>query len=88
MGEWPPKILGDKTSFAAQQCFTKTFRYFVIKFQCFVIWEKSVPDLGRKKEQKNEKKKFITAKSGVVGIKGYHNTYNRVKYFLPYLSRF
>ena len=64
MGEWPPKILGDKTSFAAQQCFTKTFRCFVIKFQCFVIWEKSVPDLGRKKGQKNEKKNLSLPKVG------------------------
>ena len=28
------------------------------------------------------------AKSGLVGMKGYLETYNPMKYFLPYLSRF
>ena len=31
---------------------------------------------------------LIAAKSGLVGMKGYLKTYNHVKYFLPYLSRF
>ena len=38
-----------------------------------------------------EKKKeinFIAAKSGLVGMKGYLETYNHMKYFLPHLSRF
>ena len=45
----------------------------------------------KKKEKKKEKKKainLIVAKSGLVGLKGYLETYNRMKYFLPYLSRF
>ena len=31
---------------------------------------------------------LIAAKSGSVGMKGYLETYNHMKYFLPYLSRF
>ena len=44
----------------------------------------------KKKGKKKEKKEinFIAAKSGLVGIKGYLETYNHMKYFLPYLSRF
>ena len=47
----------------------------------------------RKKRKKRKKKKkkeinLIAAKSGLVGIKGYLETYNPIKYFLPYLSRF
>ena len=51
----------------------------------------------KKKEKKREKKgkkgkkkeiNLIAAKSGLVGMKGYLETYNRMKYFLPYLSRF
>ena len=30
----------------------------------------------------------IAAKRGLVGMKGYFKTYNDMKYFLPYLSRF
>ena len=41
-----------------------------------------------KKKKKKERKNLIAAKSGLVGMKGYHKTYNCVKYFLPYLSRF
>ena len=42
----------------------------------------------RKKKRKNKEKKLIAAKSGFVGMKGYLKTYNRAKYFLPYLNRF
>ena len=42
----------------------------------------------KKKKEKKEKKKLIAAKSGLVGMKGYLKTYNDMKYFLPYLSRF
>ena len=31
---------------------------------------------------------LIAVKSGLVGMKGYLETYNHMKYFLPYLSRF
>ena len=43
-----------------------------------------------KKGKKKEKKEInlIAAKSGLVGIKGYLETYNPMNYFLPYLSRF
>ena len=47
----------------------------------------------KKKEKKGKKKEkkeinLIAAKSGLVGMKGYLETYNHMKYFLPYLSRF
>ena len=45
----------------------------------------------KKKKKKKVKKKeinLIAAKSGLVGMKGYLETYNPMKYFLPYLSRF
>ena len=47
----------------------------------------------KKKEKKGEKKEkkeinLIAAKSGLVGMKGCLETYNPMKYFLPYLSRF
>ena len=42
----------------------------------------------KKKKRKKKEKNLIAAKSGLVGIKGYFKTYNRVKYFLPYLSCF
>ena len=42
----------------------------------------------KKKEKKKKEKNLIAAKSGLVGIKGYLKTYNHIKYFLPYLSRF
>ena len=31
---------------------------------------------------------LIAAKNGLLGMKGYLETYNHMKYFLPYLSRF
>ena len=44
---------------------------------------------GKVNEKKQKKhKNLIAAKSGLVEMKGYLKTYNRVKYFLPYLSRF
>ena len=54
------------------------------------LGEESVQKLGRKKGNKRKKKEMnlIAAKSGLVGMKGYFKTCNRVKYFLPYLSRF
>ena len=49
----------------------------------------------KKKEKKKEKKEkgkkeinLIAAKSGLVGMKGYLETYNHMKYFLPYLNVF
>ena len=43
--------------------------------------------LGRKKRKKKEIN-LIAAKSELVGMKGYLKTYNQMKYFFPYLSRF
>ena len=48
--ELPQKISGEKIAFAAQQLYTK------IRFRCFVVLEKSVQKLGRKKRKKKEKK--------------------------------
>ena len=42
----------------------------------------------RKKKKKKKEINLIAAKSGLVGMKGYLETYNPMKYFLPYLSRF
>ena len=42
----------------------------------------------RKKKRKKKEMTLIAAKSGLVGMKGYLKTYNHMKYFLPYLSRF
>ena len=47
----------------------------------------------KKKEKKKEKKgkketNLIATKIGLVGMKGYFETYNLMKYFLPYLRRF
>ena len=44
----------------------------------------------RRKKRKRKKKEInlFAAKSGLVGMKGYLETYNHMKYFLPYLSRF
>ena len=36
---------------------------------------------------KKKRKNLIAAKSDLVGMKGYFKTYNRVKYFLPYLIK-
>ena len=45
----------------------------------------------RKKKRKTKGKKeinLIATKIGLVGMKGYLETYNYMKYFLPYLNRF
>ena len=44
--------------------------------------------LEEERTRLRKEKKLIAAKSGLVGIKGYIETYNRVKYLLSYLSRF
>ena len=71
---------------------------FTQKLDFHVLWfrrsKKSVQKLGRKKGKKKKTKKekkainLIAAKSGLVGMKGYLETYNPMKYFVPYLSRF
>ena len=54
------------------------------------LGEEKRTKIRKKKKEKKEKKEInlITAKSGLVGMKEYLKTYNHVKYFLPYLSRF
>ena len=51
------------------------------------IRKKKKEKKGKKKEKKRKirKKKInlIAAKSGLVGMKGYLETYNHMKYFLP-----
>ena len=42
----------------------------------------------RKKKRKKKEMNLIAAKNGLVEMKGYLKTYNRMKYFLPYFSRF
>ena len=75
--ELPQTISGEIIAFAAQQLYTK------IRFRCFVVKEKkSVQKLGRKKRKKKEIN-LIAAKSGLVGMKRYLETYKHMKYFLP-----
>ena len=55
------------------------------------LGEEERTKIRKKKKGKKGKKKeinLIAAKSGLVGMKGYLETYNHMKYFLPYLSRF
>ena len=51
------------------------------------LGEEERTKIGRKKRKKKEVN-LIAAKSGLVGMKGYLKTYNNMKYFLSYLSRF
>ena len=44
--------------------------------------------IRKKKRKKKKEINLIAAKSGLVGTKGYLKTYNHMKCFLPYLSRF
>ena len=44
--------------------------------------------MKKREEKENKRKNLIAAKSGLVGMKEYLKTYNHMKYFLPYLSRF
>ena len=57
---------------------------------CCGLGEEERTKIRKKKKEKKRKKeiKLIAAKNGLVGMKGYLETYNPMKYFLPYLSRF
>ena len=57
---------------------------------CGVGEEERTKVRKKKKEKKGKKKEIIliAAKSGLVGMKGYLEIYNPMKYFLLYLSRF
>ena len=55
------------------------------------LGEKEHTRFRKKKKEKKETKKeknLMAAKSGFVGMKGYLETYNHVKHFLPYLCSF
>ena len=54
------------------------------------IRKKKKEKKGKKRKKKGKKKEvnLIAGKSGLVGMKGYLETYIHMKYFLPYLSRF
>ena len=41
----------------------------------------------RKKKKEKKRNKPHRGQNGLVGMKGYLETYNTMKYFLPYLSR-
>ena len=98
--ELPQNISGEKIAFAAQQLYTKIrFGCVVVKEKKSVQKlgrkkrkkkEKKRKKKRKKKGKKKEKKEInlIAAKRGLVGMKGYLETYNHMKYFLPYLSRF
>ena len=77
--ELPEKISGEKIAFAAQQLYTQ-------KLNFDVLWIRRA--YKNQEEKKGKEKNLIAAKSGLVGMKGYLKTYNHMKYFLPYLSRF
>ena len=59
---------------------------------CCGLGEEERTKFRKKKKEKKGKKKqkkeinLIAAKSGLVGMKGYLETYNHLKYFLPYLK--
>ena len=65
---------------------------------CCGLGEEERTKIRKKKKEKKRKKRkkkgktkginLIAAKSGLVGMKRYLETYNPMKYFLPYLSRF
>ena len=68
---------------------------------CCGLGEEERTKIRKKKKEKKRKKKrkkgkrrkkkeinLIAAKRRLVGMKGYLETYNHMKYFLSYLSRF
>ena len=61
---------------------------------CCGLGEEERTKIRKKKKEKKKKKRkkkeinLIATKSGLVGMKGYLETYNHMKYFLPYLNRF
>ena len=52
------------------------------------LGEEKRTKIRKKKKEKKKEMNLTAAKSGLVGMKGYLKTYNPMKYFLPYLSRF
>ena len=55
---------------------------------CCGLVEEERTKIRKKKKDKKKEINLIAAKSGLVGMKGYLETYNNMKYFLSYLSRF
>ena len=52
------------------------------------LGEEERTKIRKKKKEKKKEINLIVAKRGLIGMKGYLETYNHTKYFLPYLSRF
>ena len=52
------------------------------------LGEEERTEIRKKKKEKKKEINLIAAKSGLVGMKGYLETYNPKKYFLPYLAVF
>ena len=52
------------------------------------LGEEERKKIRKKKKGKKKEINLIAAKSGLVGMKGYLETYNYMKYFLPYLKQF
>ena len=62
---------------------------FTQKVDFDVLWFRRKRAYKNQEEKKGTKEiNLIAAKSGLVEMKGYLETYNHMKYFLPYLSRF
>ena len=52
------------------------------------LGEEERTKIRKKKKEKKKEKNLITAKRGLVGMKGHRKTCNHIKYFLPCSSRF
>ena len=52
------------------------------------LGEEERTKIRKKKKEKKKEINLIAAKSGLVGMKGYLETYKPIKYFLPYFSHF
>ena len=80
--ELPQKISGEEIAFARNN-FTQKLDFHVLWFKRRRAYKSQ-----EEKKGKNKEMNLIVAKSGLVGMKGYLKTYNHIKSFLTYLSRF
>ena len=55
---------------------------------CCGLGEEERAKIRKKKKEKKKEINIIAAKSGLVGMKGYLETYNHMKYFLAVLKPF
>ena len=87
-GSWPKKFRKTKSRLQLNN-FTQKLNFDVLRFKRRRAHKNQEEKKGKnRKNKEKEEKKLIAAKSGLVGIKGYLETYNHMKYFSPYLSRF